>query len=56
MFKLGPSLKRNLVTEENINQLVSHTLASRRDGWQFLKAFVRNVDAYITELENLVVD
>ena len=55
-FKHGPSVNRNLVTEDTINQLVSHTLASHGDSWTFLKAFVRTVDTYITELENLVVD
>ena len=53
-FKHGPSLNRNLVTEETIKQLVDHT--NHRDGWPFLKSFVKNVDTYILELEKLVVD
>ena len=52
----GPNLNRNLVTKETIHQLVSHILANKVDGWQFLKTFVRNVDAFITELEHLVTE
>ena len=52
----GPSLHRNLVTRETLNQLVSHALANHGEGWRFLKVFVRTVDEYIKELENLVVD
>ena len=55
-FMPGPNLNRNLVTKETIHQLVSHILANKVDGWQFLKTFVRNVDAFITELEHLVTE
>ena len=48
-------MKRSLVTEDTIKQLINHTLANNRDSWQFLKAFVKTLDTYITELENLVV-
>ena len=54
-FENGPCVKRSLVTEDTIKQLINHTLANNRDSWQFLKAFVKTLDTYITELENLVV-
>ena len=53
-FKQGPCINPNLVTEETIKQIVACT--NRRKPWQFLKLFVKNVDAYIDELENLVVE
>ena len=52
----GPTLHRNLVTKEILDQLVSHILANNIEGWRFLKAFVKNIDAYITELENINKD
>ena len=55
-YKAGPSLRRNLFTKETLDELVSHILANNIEGWKFLKTLVKNIDAYITELENLVTD
>ena len=55
-FRPGPSLKKELVTKETIDQLVSHALANRAEGWRFLKFFVKYVDEYIRQLENLVAE
>ena len=55
-FRPGPSLKNQLVTKDTIDQLVSHALANRAEGWRFLKFFVKYVDEYIKQLENLVAE
>ena len=55
-YTLGPSLRCNLFTKETLDELVSHTLANNLENWKFLKTLVKNIDAYITELENLVAD
>jgi len=55
-FRPGPSLKNWLVTKDTIDQLVSHALANRAEGWRFLKFFVKSVDEYIKQLENLVAE
>ena len=54
-FKPGPSLNKNLVTRDSLDQLISHILANNGDGWQFIRILVKNVDAYVRELENLVM-
>ena len=54
-FKPGPCVNHNLVTKDSLDQLVSHILANHGDGWQFVRILVKNVDAYINELENLVL-
>ena len=53
-FKQGPCINPNLVTEETIKKIIACT--NQHKPWQFLKLFIRNVDAYIVELESLVAE